>query len=86
MFVPALLENTDAQLVSARTAAWALLQEGVANLDTPGPRADPQAAADAAFALVHGLSSLCLSGAIDIPPDADAHARRVAQQLFGQPR
>lgn len=85
MFAPALLEDTDPQLVSARAGAWALLQERVEHLQTPDARIDPQAAAHAAFALVHGLSSLWASGAIDLPTDPDAHTRQVARQLFGCP-
>lgn len=83
MFDKSLYDASDPELVAAETAAGAELAAGVATLDDPRAKADPQAAALAAWSLVHGFSLLWLNKTI--PDDADpvATVHRVAGMLFG---
>jgi uncharacterized protein YhhL (DUF1145 family) len=52
-------------------------------LDDPRAKDDPQAAALAAWSLVHGFSLLWLNGAVDTAVDPMATVQRVAGMLFG---
>jgi AcrR family transcriptional regulator len=83
MFDKSLYDATDRQLVSAETAAGAELAAGVATLDDPRAKDDPQAAALAAWSLVHGFSLLWLNKTIDDETDPMATVHRVAGMLFG---
>ena len=65
MFDKSLYDATDPDLVAAETAAGAELAAGVGTLDDPRAKADPQAAALAAWSLVHGFSLLWLNEAVD---------------------
>jgi AcrR family transcriptional regulator len=82
MFDKSLYDATDRDLVAAETAAGAELAAGVGTLDDPRAKVDPQAAALAAWSLVHGFSLLWLNKAID-EPDPMATVHRVAGMLFG---
>ena len=83
MFDKSLYDAGDPDLVAAETAAGAELAAGVGTLDDPRAKDDPQAAALAAWSLVHGFSLLWLNKAIDDDADAMATVRRVAGMLFG---
>ncbi|OBK74503.1 TetR/AcrR family transcriptional regulator [Mycobacterium sp. 1274761.0] len=86
MFDKSLYEATDPALVAAETAAGSELAAGVGTLDDPRAKNDPQAAALAAWSLVHGFSLLWLNGAIegaiDKAADPVATVQRVAGMLF----
>jgi AcrR family transcriptional regulator len=83
MFDKSLYDATNPDLVSAETAAGAELAAGVGTLDDPRANDDPQAAALAAWSLVHGFSLLWLNKAIDDETDPIATVHRVAGMLFG---
>jgi AcrR family transcriptional regulator len=83
MFDKSLYDAADPALVSAETAAGAELAAGVGTLDDPRAKDDPQAAALAAWSLVHGFSLLWLNKAIDDESDPMATVHRVAGMLFG---
>ena len=69
MFDRSLVDPDDAELVAAQAAAGAELARGVGTLDDPRAKADPTAAALAAWSLVHGFSLLWLNEAIDTDTD-----------------
>jgi AcrR family transcriptional regulator len=83
MFDKSLYDASNPGLVAAETAAGAELAAGVATLDDPRARDDPQAAALAAWSLVHGFSLLWLNKTIDDDTDPMAKVHRVAGMLFG---
>ena len=83
MFDKSLYDASDPELVVAETAAGAELAAGVGTLDDPRANGDPQAAALAAWSLVHGFSLLWLNKAIDDDTDPMATVHRVAGMLFG---
>jgi AcrR family transcriptional regulator len=85
MFDKSLYDASDPDLVAAETAAGTELAAGVGTLDDARARDDPQAAALAAWSLVHGFSLLWLNKAIDNDTDAMATVHRVAGMLFGTP-
>lgn len=86
MFDRSLVDPDNADLVAAREAAGAELAQGVGTLDDPRAKEDPQAAAMAAWSLVHGFSLLWLNravdGTIDTEGDPIATVHRVAGMLF----
>ena len=85
MWQPRLLDETDPRLVIARERAWQLLADAVAArltgaagaADAPGAPTD----AYAAFALVHGLVSIWLNGALPTPKDPHEIAAEVVRRL-----
>ncbi len=83
MFDKSLYDASDPELVLAETAAGTELAAGVGTLDDPRANDDPQAAALAAWSLVHGFSLLWLNKAIDDDTDPMATVHRVAGMLFG---
>ena len=83
MFDKSLYDATDPELVAAETAAGTELSAGVGTLGDPRAKDDPQAAALAAWSLVHGFSMLWLNNAIDNDTDPMATVHRVAGMLFG---
>jgi AcrR family transcriptional regulator len=83
MFDKSLYDTSDADLINAETAAGAELASGVGTLDDPRAKDDPQAAALAAWSLVHGFSLLWLNGVVDTGVDPTATVHRVAGMLFG---
>ncbi|HEV7849932.1 MAG TPA: TetR/AcrR family transcriptional regulator [Mycobacterium sp.] len=85
MFDKSLYDASDTELVAAETAAGAELAAGVGTLDDARAKDDPQAAALAAWSLVHGFSLLLLNNAVDDGTDPMATVRRVAGMLFGTP-
>ena len=82
MFDRALVDPADQELIAAQAAAGTELAQGVSTLDDPRAKRDSQAAALAAWSLVHGFSLLWLNQAIDTDDDPIATANRVAGMLF----
>jgi AcrR family transcriptional regulator len=82
MFDRSLVNPDDPELVTAVGAAGAELAQGVGTLDDVRAKGDPEAAALAAWSLVHGFSLLWLNQAIDNDPDPMAMVHRVAGMLF----
>jgi len=66
MFDKSLVDPDDSALKSAEAAAGLELARGVGTLEDPGARADPATARLAAWALVHGFSTLWLNHALDV--------------------
>ena len=73
MFDRSLVDPEDPELVAAQGAAATELARGVGTLDDPRATQDPQAAALAAWSLVHGFSLLWLNKAIDTDDRSDRH-------------
>ncbi len=89
MWDRSLYDAGDPELAAAQAAAGAELDRGVATLTDPRAKTQPAEAALAAWALVHGFSSLWLNGAIARgEPAADPldTAERVARMLFSDER
>lgn len=92
MFSAALLDD-DPELHAARASTFAELRTGVDRLSS-GPIEDAAAAALAAWALVHGIATLALSGNLDAAAlrpliaggDLSAITRRAAGMLYGSPK
>lgn len=85
MFDRSLTDPDDAELTAAVAAAGTELAQGVGTLDDSRAAQDPQAAALAAWSLVHGFSLLWLNGnipAIDNDTDPMTTVHRVAGMLF----
>ncbi|HYJ54360.1 MAG TPA: TetR/AcrR family transcriptional regulator [Mycobacterium sp.] len=82
MFDRSLVNPDSAELVAAQHAAGAELASGVGTLDDSRAKEDPEAAALAAWSLVHGFAMLWLNEAIDTDSDPAATAQRVARMLF----
>jgi AcrR family transcriptional regulator len=82
MFDSSLVNPDDPELVAAQNAAGEELAQGVGTLKDPRAKADPGAAALAAWSLVHGFSMLWLNKAIDADGDPMAEVERVARMLF----
>jgi AcrR family transcriptional regulator len=82
MFDSSLLNPDDRELIAAVSAAGTELVRGVGTLDDSRAKGDPQAAALAAWSLVHGFSLLWLNKAIDDDSDPIALVHRVAGMLF----
>jgi AcrR family transcriptional regulator len=82
MFDSSLVNPDDPDLVAAVGAAGTELAQGVGTLDDPRAMGDPEAAALAAWSLVHGFSLLWLNKAIDNNADPIAMVHRVASMLF----
>ncbi|MGV0790232.1 TetR/AcrR family transcriptional regulator [Mycolicibacterium sp. XJ1819] len=82
MFDRALINPDDPDFVAAVAAAGTELNRGVGTLDDARAKDDPQAAALAAWSLVHGFSLLWLNKTIDDGSDPIAMVHRVAGMLF----
>jgi AcrR family transcriptional regulator len=85
MFDRSLIAPDDPELIAAVGAAGTELAQGVGTLDDARAAKDPQAAALAAWSLVHGFSLLWLNGnipAIENNADPMATVHRVAGMLF----
>jgi AcrR family transcriptional regulator len=85
MFDHSLVTADDPELIAAIGAAGTELAQGVGTLDDPRAKDDPEAAALAAWSLVHGFSLLWLNGqigAVDGAGDPIATIHRVAGMLF----
>ena len=82
MFDRSVVDPEDPVLVAAQGAAGTELARGVGSLDDPRAAQDPQAAALAAWSLVHGFSLLWLNKAIATDADPIATVDRVAGMLF----
>jgi AcrR family transcriptional regulator len=82
MFDRSLVDPENSELIAAVGAAGAELARGVGTLDDRRATEDPQAAALAAWSLVHGFSLLWLNQAIDNNTDPMQTVHRVAGMLF----
>lgn len=82
MFDKTLVDETDPDLVQAQVAAGAELSRGVGTLTDSRAAADPEAAALAAWSLVHGFAMLWLNDVIDTARDPVAEVERAARMLF----
>jgi AcrR family transcriptional regulator len=82
MFDRSLVDPENAELIAAQDAARAELARGVGTLDDKRATKDPNAAALAAWSLVHGFSLLWLNKAIDDEADPVETVHRVAGMLF----
>ena len=82
MFDRSLINTEDPELIAAVGAAGTELAQGVGTLGDSNAKGDPQAAALAAWSLVHGFSLLWLNKAIDNDTDPIALVHRVAGMLF----
>ena len=84
IFRPELLRDEDAPLAEARVRTSRLLYGPVGDVATPDSDTDPRTPAFAAWALVHGLATLLITGNLpsDVAEDPDAVARAVARFLF----
>jgi AcrR family transcriptional regulator len=93
MFAPTLLDETDEALATARDATFAQLRAGVDSMDDGAHAEDAGAAVVAAWALVHGIATLGLTGNLDASKlrdlftnnDLAAITRRSAALLYGSP-
>ena len=83
MFDKSLYDAGDPELVAAETAAGAELAAGVGTLDDPRAKSDPQAAALAAWSLVHGFSLLWLNDAIETGIDDDTDPIATVHRVAG---
>lgn len=83
MWRPHLLDESSDELTDAREHAWTLLSTTVTGEATAGREA--KADAYAAFAIVHGLASLWLSGALPLPEDSTALIRQVTRRVAVEP-
>lgn len=82
MFDSSLVYPDDPDLMAAQNAAGAELAHGVGTVEDSRAKSDPQAAALAAWSLVHGFSMLWLNKAIETDGDPIASVERIAQMLF----
>lgn len=94
MFTPDLLLEEDEDLARARARAFAELRGGVDAMSGDGRVEDARAAVVAGWSLVHGLTTLVLTGNLaaaglgEGPHGVQEHrdlARRTAGMLFGSP-
>ncbi|KUI32917.1 TetR family transcriptional regulator [Mycobacterium sp. IS-1742] len=87
MFDKSLIDEADVELREAKAAAGAELSRGVGTLTDARSRSDPDAAALAAWSLVHGFVMLRLNDLIATEGDPLAQIERAATMLFGgEPR
>jgi AcrR family transcriptional regulator len=84
MFQPKLYRADDETVRAARERAGALLRQGAQAVETT-PDAGA-VTARAGWSIAHGFASLCLAGAIPIPPDTDPveAARPVLRRLLAR--
>jgi AcrR family transcriptional regulator len=93
MFTPTLLDESDEALATARDATFTQLRAGVDSMDDGTHVEDAGAAVVAAWALVHGIATLGLTGNLDASKlrdlftnnDLAAITRRSAALLYGSP-
>lgn len=82
MFDPKSVDGADVELAEARSEAGRLLHTGVGTVLDESARLDPEAAALASLALVHGFSTLIISGYLQVSGHPDAMTRRLGRILF----
>jgi AcrR family transcriptional regulator len=91
MFSPKLYDEKDPELVAARAVTFAQLRGGVESMADLRPSEDTAAAVVAAWAIVHGIATLALTGNLDASElgpligggDLVAITRRSAALLYG---
>lgn len=79
MWQPRQLTEDHTELNHVRDRAWALLSTAVAA--SASPRAQQKVDAYTAFAIVHGLAGIWLSGALPRPDDPEPLAREITRRL-----
>jgi len=79
MWQPRSLDEGSAELTRVRQHAWDLLSAALSH--SARPNTHTTADGYAAFALVHGLASIWLSGALPLPDDPSSVARQVTARL-----
>lgn len=79
MWQPRILDEASTELTGIREHAWNLLSAALAQ--SAQPEAGTAVDGYAAFALVHGLASIWLSGALPLPDDPSRVARQVTAKL-----
>lgn len=79
MWQPRHLVEDHEELNRVRNQAWALLSTAVAT--RASPVAEKNIDAYAAFAIVHGLAGIWLSGALPLPDNPEPLAREIARRL-----
>ncbi|MGO1539188.1 MAG: TetR/AcrR family transcriptional regulator [Leucobacter sp.] len=79
MWQPRLLDETNLELKYAREEAWKLLSTAVAHEESENQPSKVDSYA--AFALVHGLASIWLSGTLPLPDDLSHVAQQVTRRL-----
>jgi AcrR family transcriptional regulator len=84
MFDPKSVDGAAVGLAEARSEAGRLLHTGVGTVLDESARLDPEAAALASLALVHGFATLLISGYLQVGDDPDGMTRRLGRMLFGQ--
>jgi AcrR family transcriptional regulator len=84
MFDPKAVDGAAVELAEARSEAGRLLHQGAGTVLDESARLDPEAAALAALALVHGFSNLLISGYLQPSDSPDAMTRRLGRILFAQ--
>lgn len=82
MFDRSLVDAGDPELQAARDAAGAELSSGVGTLTDPRALDDPEAAALAAWSMVHGFVMLLLNGQVEPSTDPAETAGRLARMLY----
>ena len=82
MFDKSLFDAADERVQQASAAAYLELNRGVGTLADPHAAADPEAAALAAWSMVHGFAQLWLNEAVDTAGDPIATVERLAAILF----
>lgn len=85
MFRPDIYHVDDPAVVSARERAEAALVTGIGTVLDPRTGPDADLASIAAWSLVHGFATLCLTGALppELSDDPETAARAIAGILFG---
>ncbi len=81
MWQPSLIEETSTDFTAARERAWALLLFAVSSANPSDSLLGHEADAHAAFALVHGLASIWLSGTLTPPDDPKRLTAMITQRL-----
>jgi AcrR family transcriptional regulator len=84
MFDPKSVDGAATGLAEARSEAGRLLHKGVGTVLDDSARRDPEGAALAALALVHGFSTLLISGYLQPSDPPDAMTRRLGRILFSE--
>lgn len=81
MWQPRLVDETSPAFLQERQRAWSLLSGAVSAASGASPTAESSADAIAAFAIVHGLSSIWLNGVLTRPADATELTALVTRRL-----
>ena len=81
MWQPSLIDKTSTDFMAARGRAWMLLSLAVSTANPSDSPMGHEANSHAAFALVHGLAGIWLSGALPVPSDPERLTAMVTERL-----